>query len=60
MADMADEAVDPPFAKGDEETACDRALVTPDTGSDLVGGHRPLDDFFLDNVVLSPLVARPL
>jgi hypothetical protein len=60
MADIADEAVGPPFADVDAETACERAFVTPDTGSDFEAGHKPREGFFFeDHVADSPLVTCP-
>jgi hypothetical protein len=59
MADIADEAVGPDDVD-DDETACGRAFVTPDTGSDLELGHRPCVGFFFeDQVVDSPLALCP-
>lgn len=61
MADMANEAVGPPDDGVDEvETACGRAFVTPDTGSDFELGQRPRAGFFFeDQVVDSPLELCP-
>lgn len=61
MADIADEAVGPPFTEVEDETGCDRAFVTPETGSDLDAGHRPRPFFFLDDhVAEEPFVVAPL
>jgi hypothetical protein len=57
MADMADEAVGP---DGEADTACERAFVIPETGSDLELGHKPRGGFFFEDHVLdSPLVLCP-
>jgi hypothetical protein len=48
MADMVEDALGPDENAG---TACDRAFVTPDTGSDLELGQGPFVDFFLDDQV---------
>jgi hypothetical protein len=52
MADMDDEAEGP---DGDADMACGRALVIPDTGSDLELGHKLLEGFFFDDHVLESL-----
>ena len=54
MADIADDAAGP----ADEvDTGCGRAFDTPDTGSALEDGHRPLVGLFFDAQVFeSPLV----
>lgn len=55
MADIADDAVGP---LDGVDTGCGRALDTPDTGSALEDGHKPLAGFFFDaHVAVSPLVA---
>lgn len=46
MADIVEEAVGPDDKTG---TACDRAFVTPETGSDLALGQRLLEGFFFDD-----------
>lgn len=48
MADIADDAVGP---DGVADTACDRAFVTPETGSDFELGQIPLEDFFFEDQV---------
>lgn len=45
---MADDAVGP---DGEAETACGRAFVTPETGSDFELGQIPLEDFFFEDQI---------
>lgn len=57
MADMAEEAVGPDDGA---DTACERAFVTPDTGSAFELGQRLLEGLFFDDQVPdSPLAFCP-
>lgn len=48
IADIADDAVGP---AGEADIACDRAFVTPETGSDFELGQIPREDFFFEDQV---------